>query len=235
MKPTYSHFIRWPPSTWWRGADPRLHRAARYARATKTQAGPKPPQEPSEKPEKKRTIRIGTQLVNVLFSVQDKQNRYLNELKKEDIEIRKRPAAEIFAFKRELDLPLTMAILVDVSASEQYTLPLLKDAGSPLVDRSCVRARTTVGVVNSRRSDGDAEPDPPTRRACARRSKRLPTLRPRRRASSAARRRPSNGGSRQGYTSLWDSVVATCVDMLAKEPGRKTIILLTDGVDSRVI
>jgi VWFA-related protein len=43
---------------------------------------------------------------------------------------------------------------------------------------------------------------------------------------------PINGGSRQGGTSLWDSVVATCSDLLAREPGRKTIILLTDGVDT---
>jgi Ca-activated chloride channel homolog len=41
-----------------------------------------------------------------------------------------------------------------------------------------------------------------------------------------------NGNSRQGGTSIWDSVIATCADLLAKEPGRKTIVLLTDGVDT---
>src|SRR2546428_4858841 len=43
---------------------------------------------------------------------------------------------------------------------------------------------------------------------------------------------PINGGSRQGSTAIWDAVIATSADMLAKEPGRKTIILFTDGEDT---
>ena len=43
---------------------------------------------------------------------------------------------------------------------------------------------------------------------------------------------PINGGSRQGGTSLYDSIIATSADMLAREPGRKTIIILSDGVDT---
>ena len=44
-------------------------------------------QDPQKKPDEVETIKIGTQLVNVLFSVQDKQNRYINDIKQEDIEI----------------------------------------------------------------------------------------------------------------------------------------------------
>src|SRR5262249_25202543 len=40
------------------------------------------------------------------------------------------------------------------------------------------------------------------------------------------------GGPRQGSPAIWDAIVATSADMLAKEPGRKTIILLTDGEDT---
>jgi VWFA-related protein len=43
---------------------------------------------------------------------------------------------------------------------------------------------------------------------------------------------PINGGSRQGGTSIFDSVIATCDDLLAREAGRKTVILLTDGYDT---
>ena len=66
----------------------------------------------------------------MLFSVSDKQNRYINDLTKEDVTILEdgKPQ-QIFTFKREFDLPLTMALLIDVSGSERYTLPLLKDAG----------------------------------------------------------------------------------------------------------
>jgi Ca-activated chloride channel homolog len=72
------------------------------------------------------TIRLGTQLVNVLFSVTDKQNRYVNDLTASDVKVLEdgKPQ-EIFTFKRETDLPLTMAILVDVSNSVVPVLPEL--------------------------------------------------------------------------------------------------------------
>jgi hypothetical protein len=111
------------------------------------QKKPQQPQKPQQKDEVP-TIKVGTQLVNVLFSIQDKQNRYLNDLKQEDIQIFENgQPQDIFTFKRELDLPLTMVILVDVSGSEQYTLPHLKDAGGRFVE-SVVRAgKDRVGVI----------------------------------------------------------------------------------------
>src|SRR5262245_10113804 len=113
----------------------------------KSQQQKQQPQKPEQK-EDEPTIKFGTKLVNVLFSVKDKQNHYLNDLKKEDVQILENgQPQDIFTFKRELDLPLTMAILVDVSGSEQYTLPQLKDSGGRFVE-SVVRAgKDTVAVI----------------------------------------------------------------------------------------
>src|SRR5262249_23223955 len=98
------------------------------------QQKPRQPQQPQQKDDVP-TIRVGTQLVNVLFSVQDKQNRYLNDLKQEDVQILENgQPQDIFTFKRELDLPLTMAILVDVTGSEEFMLPQFKESGSPFVE-----------------------------------------------------------------------------------------------------
>src|SRR5262245_14340604 len=105
------------------------------------------PQQPQQKDDVP-TIKVGTQLVNVLFSVQDKQNRYLNDLKQEDIQILENgQVQDIFTFKREMDLPLTMAILVDVSGSERFTLPQLKDAGGRFVDSVIRTGKDTVAVL----------------------------------------------------------------------------------------
>src|SRR5262245_21318836 len=81
------------------------------------------------------TIRLGTQLVNVLFSATDKQNRYVGDLTASDVKVLEdgKPQ-EIFTFKRETDLPLTMAILVDVSNSVAPVLPQLTDAGARFVN-----------------------------------------------------------------------------------------------------
>jgi Ca-activated chloride channel homolog len=201
----------------------------------KSQQQKQQPQQP-QKPEQKEdvpTIKFGTRLVNVLFSVQDKQNRYLNDLKQEEVQILENgQSQDIFTFKRELDLPLTMAILVDVSGSEQYTLPQLKDSGGRFVDSVVRTGKDTVAVI---KFEGEATVMQELTSNPKRVRKALEEI-----AFIAAppvsvyggATPPINGQSRQGGTSLYDSVIATAADMLAKEPGRKTIILLTDGVDT---
>ncbi|MGH9767151.1 MAG: VWA domain-containing protein [Blastocatellia bacterium] len=190
------------------------------------------PQQPPQKDDVP-TIKLGTQLVNVLFSVQDKQNRYLNDLKQEDVQILENgQPQDIFTFKRELDLPLTMAILVDVSGSEQFTLPHLKDAGGRFVESVVRTGKDTVSVI---KFEAEATIMQELTSNPARVRKALEDI-----AFNAAppvsiyggATPPINGGARQGGTSMYDSVIATSADMLAKEPGRKTIILLTDGVDT---
>ncbi|HEY9434278.1 MAG TPA: VWA domain-containing protein [Blastocatellia bacterium] len=193
---------------------------------------PQQPQQPQQK-EDDLTLKFGAKLVNVLFSVQDKQNRYLNDLKQEDVQVLENgQPQDIFTFKRELDLPLTMAILVDVSGSEQFTLQYLKDSGGRFVDSVVRTGKDTVAVI---KFEGEATVMQELTSNPKRVRKALEDI-----AFIAAppvsvyggATPPINGGSRQGGTSLYDSVVATSADMLAREPGRKTIIILTDGEDT---
>ncbi|MEP7338244.1 MAG: VWA domain-containing protein [Acidobacteriota bacterium] len=190
-------------------------------------------QDPQKKPDDVETIRIGTQLVNVLFSVQDKQNRYVNDIKQEEIEILENGQAQpIFSFKKEFDLPLTMAILVDVSGSEQYTLPILKDSGGQFIDSVIRVGHDTAAVIKF-----DGEPvimqDLTSNPARVRRGlDQIEFIAAPPSGIYGGATPPINGGSRQGGTSIYDSVFATCADMLARKPGRKTILLLTDGVDT---
>src|SRR5262245_25075701 len=195
--------------------------------------------EQKQDPEQKKkedediTLKFGSKLVNVLFSVQDKQNHYLNDLKQEDIQILENgQVQDIFTFKLEKDLPLTMAILVDVSGSERFTLPQLKDSGGRFVDSVVRLGKDTVAVI---KFEGEATVMQELTSNPKRVRKALEDI-----AFTAGppvsvyggSTPPINGGSRQGGTSLYDSIVATSADMLAKEPGRKTIILLTDGEDT---
>lgn len=194
---------------------------------------PEPPAVPPVDPGQEPTIRLGTRLVNVLFSAQDLQNRYINDLQSPQLEVYEDGVRqEIFTFKREFDLPLTMALLVDVSASERNTLPLLKDAGGQFVDSVLRRGQDTAAVV---KFEGEATVMQGLTSNPARVRRAIDEL-----AFTApppvgvfgGPTPPINGRSRQGGTSLWDSIVATCSDLLAGEPGRKTIVLLTDGQDT---
>ncbi|HKQ74967.1 MAG TPA: VWA domain-containing protein [Blastocatellia bacterium] len=190
------------------------------------------PQQPQQKDEVP-TIKVGTQLVNVLFSVQDKQNRYLNDLKQEDVQILENgQPQDIFTFKRELDLPLTMAILVDVSGSEEFTLPFLKDAGGRFVDSVVRSGKDTVAVLKFEGEATVMQELTSNPKRVRKALEEIAYIAPPPVSVYGGATPPINGGSRQGSTAIWDAVIATSSDMLAKEPGRKTIILLTDGEDT---
>ncbi|MFN7927395.1 MAG: hypothetical protein U0Y68_05525 [Blastocatellia bacterium] len=67
-----------------------------------------PPKKSKEAEEEEggQVLKVGTKLVNVLFSVTDKQNRYLENLTKEDLEITENgQPQEIFTFKRNSICP----------------------------------------------------------------------------------------------------------------------------------
>jgi flagellar biosynthesis/type III secretory pathway M-ring protein FliF/YscJ len=67
---------------------PQLGVSARQNQQDKKQPPQKQdPQKPPKKTDEMETVKIGTQLVNLLFSVQDKQNRFINDLKQEEIQI----------------------------------------------------------------------------------------------------------------------------------------------------
>jgi VWFA-related protein len=176
-------------------------------------------QDPQKKPDDVETIKIGTQLVNVLFSVQDKQNRYVNDIKQEDLEILENGQTQpIFSFKKEFDLPLT--------------LPILKDSGGQFIDSVIRVGHDTAAVIKF-----DGEPvimqDLTSNPARVRRGlDQIEFIGAPPSSIYGGATPPINGGSRQGGTSIYDSVYATCADMLARKPGRKTILLLTDGVDT---
>ena len=190
-----------------------------------------PQQKP--KPDEPQTIRVGTQLVNVLFSATDKQNRYINDIKQEEVTVLENGQQQtIFTFKREFDLPLTMAIMVDVSGSEQFMISQLKDAGGHFINSVIRSGKDTAAII---KFEGEAtlmQGLTSNKERLRRGLEEISYIAPPPGGVWGGSTPPINGGSRQGGTSIFDSVVAACSDLLAREAGRKTIVLLTDGEDT---
>ncbi len=166
------------------------------------------------------TIRLGTQLVNVLFSVTDKQNRYVNDLAASDVKVLEdgKPQ-EIFTFKRESDLPLTMAILVDVSNSVVPVLPQLTGAGTRFVNSIMRQNKDKAAVIEF---DGEATLVRDLTTSAARLQRGFADI-VRNAPPARARRTPPPiiPGDRKGGTSIFDSVIAACTDLLARERGER--------------
>src|ERR1700726_4943758 len=77
-----------------------------------------------------QTLKVNVNLVNVYFSVRDK-NGYITNLHKDDCNIlENKEPQKIKNFTQEKNLPLTIGILLDTSGSQQNVLPLEQEAGA---------------------------------------------------------------------------------------------------------
>ncbi|HKX27207.1 MAG TPA: VWA domain-containing protein [Blastocatellia bacterium] len=181
-----------------------------------------------------QTIRVGTQLVNVLFSATDKENRYLNDLTKSEVTVLENgKPQEIFTFKREQDLPLTIAILVDVSNSVIPILPRLTVASSRFINSVMRPGQDQTALIqfdNEAVLIRDLTSDPLRLRNGLREIAENAPPPPRRIYGGLPP--PVIFGSRVGGTSIFDSISVACSDLLAGKTGRKTVILFTDGFDT---
>ncbi|HQU85560.1 MAG TPA: VWA domain-containing protein [Pyrinomonadaceae bacterium] len=211
-----------------------------------TSASPTPTPTPEDVPiEEDDVIKIDTEVVNVLFTAQDKNRRLLTDLKKTDIKlIEDGQNQEIISFSRQIDLPLSLSILIDTSASQERTLPEEKAAAASFIESVIRPAKDEVSIVSF---TGEATLE----QGMTNNMNRL------RRAIDRVEFVPpsgyvgggvvTNGGNIpgtppisgrnqaiQGSTAIWDAIWVTADEILgpAPEKTRRAIILLSDGYDT---
>ncbi len=187
-------------------------------------------------------VRVETNLTSIFFTAADSNKRFVSNLKREDVRILEDgQPQEIFTFQQNTDLPLSIAILIDTSRSEERTLPDEKAAARAFIE-SVMRAGKDEAAVVSFTGEVTLE------QGFTGNLDRL------RRAVDRVEFIPASGtyigggvvvvgstppisGTNQalaGSTALWDAVWATANELLSDsaENTRRTIILLTDGVDT---
>jgi VWFA-related protein len=215
---------------------------SRPRRTNESEPAPSPtpvPREPVPQ-DSDDVIRVDTSLTNIFFTAADKHKRFVGHLKQEDVRILEdgRPQ-EIFTFQQNIDLPLSTAILIDTSASEERTLPDEKAAARAFLEAVMRPGRDEASIVSF---TGDVTLE----QGFTGNLERL------RRAIDRVEFVPPSGyigggvvvggtppisGQNQalaGSTAIWDAVWATSNDLLsdAAEESRRAIILLTDGEDT---
>jgi VWFA-related protein len=185
-------------------------------------------------------VKVETNLTNIFFTAADKNKRFISDLKAEDIRILEDgQPQDIFTFQQNIDLPLSLAILIDTSASEERTLPDEKEAARaflenilrPQKDEAAVVSFTgettleqgfTGSVDRLRRAIDHVEFVPPSGYIGG---------------GVVVNGTPPISGTNQslaGSTAIWDAVWATSEELMVQsaEHTRRAIILLTDGVDT---
>jgi Ca-activated chloride channel homolog len=190
--------------------------------------------------EEEGIIKVETEAVNVLFTAQDKDRRLILTLKPEDVRILEngQPQA-ISELSRQVDLPLSLAIVIDTSASQERTLPEEKSAAIAFVESVIRPAKDEVAVVSftgeSTLEQGMTNNITRLRRAID----KVQFVPPSGYIGGGvvAPGTPPISGRNQsvaGSTALWDAIWITSAEVLgpAPEKTRRAIILLTDGVDT---
>ena len=192
-------------------------------------------------------MRVETDLTNLLFTAVDKNKRFVTTLRQEDIRVLEDGVPqEVFTFQRETDRPLSLAILIDASASQERTLPEEKAAARAFVD-AIIRSRKDEVAVISFTGEATIEQGLTSNVARVRRAiDRVEILRPSGYLGggvsvpggtppiSTAPPIPGTNQSRLGTTAIWDAIWATSKDLLSQtsDRTRRAIILLSDGVDT---
>jgi Ca-activated chloride channel family protein len=203
------------------------------------QPSPTPPKEEETIPSDE-VLRVETNLTNVFFTAADKHKRFISTLKREDVRVLEDGVAqEIFTFQRSLELPLSLAILIDTSRSEERVLPELK-AAAQLFLEAVMRANKDEAAVVSFTGEPTLEQGLTGNVARLRRAiERVEYVPPSGLIGGGVvvGGTPPISDTQQilaGSTAIWDAVWTTSNEILrdSAEHTRRAIILLTDGQDT---
>ncbi|REJ77863.1 MAG: VWA domain-containing protein [Acidobacteria bacterium] len=154
-------------------------------------------------------IKIDTNFVTLPVSVLDRDGRFIAGLRQNDFKIYENGAEQRVEYFASVETPFTVVLLLDVSPSTQYKIDEIRMAAITFVDQ--LRPNDTVMVVAF-----DEDYQVLTR----------PT---------SDRMRLRNAISRANFgsgTSLYDAVGKTIDRELRGIPGRKAVVVFTDGVDT---
>lgn len=161
--------------------------------------------------DKGSVLRVSTSLITVPAIVMDRNGRYIGNLRKEDFRIYEDGVEQNLAYFASVEKSFTVALMLDVSGSTQSQLLQIRDAANTFVSRlrfnDRMMAITFDGKIN-------VLTEPATIGAIRRTKLHIP---------------PATDG-----TVLYDAVDFV-LKRMAQVPGRKAIVLLTDGVDQNSV
>jgi Ca-activated chloride channel homolog len=154
-------------------------------------------------------VRVSTSLITVPAEVVDRGGRYIGNLRKEDFRIYEEGVEQQLTYFASVTQPFTLALILDVSGSTQTQLQAIRSAANNFISR--LRPNDRILIVSF---DGKINvlTEAVTLGQLRKQKIRLDAL---------------NEG-----TVLYDAVSVVLNERLAHIPGRKAIVLFTDGVDS---
>lgn len=178
------------------------------------------------------TIRVSVDLVNLYFNVKTKKGQLVPNLDKSNFHVFEDGKEQtIQRFNRESDLPLTLGLLIDISASQERLVDIERQAASQFFS-SVVRPKDEAFVISFGK-DTELLQDftnSPKRLTASLNDLRgdggLPVM-----GGGPIPNTGPIGNTNPKGTLLYDAVYLASTEKLKLEVGRKALILITDGED----
>jgi VWFA-related protein len=190
-------------------------------------AGPAGPGGAGAPAQATQPLKVQTTIVNVFATIRDRHHAIVSNLTQNDFKIYEDGVEQkITYFTKEVDMPITLGLLIDTSGSMANILGAEQDAASRFVQE--VMRKKDEAMVISFDTDvnllADFTEDTSVLERAIRRTQinaAGPVITP----GAIPQRGPMG-------TNLYDAVYLACHDQLANEAGRKAVILLTDAEDN---
>jgi VWFA-related protein len=159
-----------------------------------------------------QSITVNVDLVNVYFTVCNKQGRLIPNLARERFTVYEDDNPQVIThFSRETEGPMTIGLLIDTSGSVRYKLDFEQDAAMEFLN-STLRPELDQATVVTFDSTVDVRQDL---------TDDVPLL------ANAVRRTRSGGGTR-----LYDALYFLVTGKITGRDGKRAIVVLTDGDDN---
>ena len=190
------------------------------------------------------TVSVNVKAVTVLATVRDKHGKIVSDLTKDDFTLLEdgKPVS-IRYFSKQSDLPITLGMLVDTSMSQRQVLDQERAASGTFFDQ-VVHEKDVAFLIHFDREVELLQDLTSSRSKLEDALASLRTAAPRDedQSSGAGGSGTSNGsgdprgaghqhGQHHAGTLLYDAIYLASDELMKKQPGRKALIVLSDGVD----
>ncbi|HEX4651806.1 MAG TPA: VWA domain-containing protein [Granulicella sp.] len=216
--------------------------AAQTASAT----SPAPPAVAEAGANKPNTLSVDARLVNLPVTVRDKKGALVQTLTKGDFSLQVDGHPQVIRyFDKDTNLPLTLGLLVDTSASQRNVIDDERAASSSFLDQMLTTDKDKAFVIQFSRDIELLQDVTSSRPKLQAALKEIDTPPP---ADGSYVSAPSpTGGSdsgsgsgsgsgnasdrRRAGTTLYDALFLASDELMSKQKGRKAVIILSDGDD----
>lgn len=227
-------------------SQPQQQASPTQAQSSQTQSPPQPQSQPSAKapapqpPMVPSKIGTRTDIVTIDTTVRDKKGRVLSDLKKDDFAVAEEGKPQpITYFAREDQLPLTVGLLVDTSMSQVNALSDERDASATFVDQTLrTDMKDKAFLIHFDHEVELLQDLTDSHQKLDSALNLLRVERPEETSNNGGQdpsqdpdQRGGRGYHRGGGTHLYDAIFLASNELMQKQPGRKSLIVLSDGVD----